>query len=395
MAIARIGVLLVLLALSGACSDDDGGGNDDAGKPGDAGGGDAGTGSDAALSFQEFDSVIEKFLQDKGLAGATAAVVHKQRGHVHERGYGSFDKSRLSLIASTSKVLSVGVLMALVDAGKLDLDKPISTYLAAWGSFKTDVTTAMLLSNSSGLVSLAANPYYGPYICQYTDSSVLETCAKSIYTADDKADSTTPDTTFSYGGAQWQLSGGIAEVVSAKRWPELIKDTYVTPCGTASLGFTNQFTRATAEGSGTGYPKFFMGDTANLPMTENPNIEGGGYVTAGDYAKILLMHLQGGLCGDKRVLSEASVKRMQVDRIAEKYNGSTTSQVLQGYGMGWWIDRKSPGFFADPGLYGAIAWLNTGEDYGAYVALEATSALGTELLGLLKPVADAAFQAAK
>jgi CubicO group peptidase (beta-lactamase class C family) len=390
MVTARIGVLLGLLVLASGCSDDSGGSevDNDSGSP--AVGNDAGT--DAALSFQEFDSVIEKFLQDKSLAGATAVVVHKEWGPVHERGYGSFDKNRVSLIASSSKILSVGVLMALADAGKLDLDKPINGYLSAWGDFKSDLTTAMLVSNSSGLVSLTQNPYYANYICQYTDSSVLDMCAKSIYTANDAADRKPPDTAFAYGGGQWQLAGGIAEVVSGKHWADLIKETYVTPCGASSLGYTNQFTKATAEGSGTAYPMFFMADVANLPMTQNPSIEGGAYVTAGDYGKLLLMHLRGGMCGDKRVLSEAAVKRMQADRILEKYNGMTTSPVLQGYGMGWWIDRANPGFFADPGAYGAIAWLNTKQDYGAFVVLEATSALGTELLAQLRPVADAIFK---
>ena len=228
MVTARIGVLLGLLVLASGCSDDSGSDVDnenDSGSP--SVGGDAGTdaGNTAPLSFEEFDKAIEKFLQDKGLAGATAAVVHKDRGNVHERGYGGFDKNRVSLIASSSKILSVGVLMALVDSGKLDLDKPINGYLSAWGDFKSNLTTAMLVSNSSGLVSLVQNPYYPNYICQYTDASVLDTCAKAIYSASDDADRKTPDTAFAYGGGQWQLAGGIAEVVSSKRWPDLIKET--------------------------------------------------------------------------------------------------------------------------------------------------------------------------
>ena len=393
MAMARLGVTLAALVLLGACSDDEGGGgggDEDAGGGGeDAGSPDAGGESDAAaeLNFDEFDSVIDKFLTDKKLTGATAAIVHKTRGTVHERGYGSFDKARVSLIASTSKVLSVGVLMTLVDAGKLDLEKPINTYLQPWGEFKTNITTGMLVSNSSGLVSLVENSLYPNYLCQYMDGGDLESCAKTIYTVDDSADRIAPDTMFKYGGGQWQLAGGVAEQVSGKKWADLIKEIYVTPCDAKSLGYTNQFQRA----GGTGYPTFFTGDVATLPVTANPSIEGGAYVSAGDYAKILLMHLRGGLCGDKRVLSQAAVDRMQVDRIKEKYNGSTTSPVLSGYGLGWWIDRAHPGVVVDPGAYGAVAWLDKDHEYGGYVALEATSALGTELYGLLKPVADKAF----
>jgi CubicO group peptidase (beta-lactamase class C family) len=385
---------LIATWLTGCQDDSSSAGKDDAGTdlPGDKDGGtsDSGTSEPAALDFAALDTVIDSFLQDKMLAGATAVVVDKTRGNVHERGYGSFDKARISLIASTSKVLSVGILMALSDAKKLDIDSPISGYLSSWGMYKSNLTTAMLVSNSSGLVSLTANPYYAPYICQYTESGTLSACAQMIYTAMDDADRKPPDTAFSYGGGPWQLSGGIAEVVSGKKWTELVKDTYVTPCGTDSLGYTNQF-----GASGTTYPTNFNGVVDNLPKTENPSIEGGAYIAAGDYGKILLMHLRGGMCDDKRVLSEAAVARMQADRIKMAYNGSTTSDTLQGYGMGWWVDRANPGVVVDPGAYGAIAWLDNTREYAAYIAIEATSALGSELLAKARPAVEGIFDAAK
>lgn len=388
-----LGLLLLSGGALSACSGDDGGAHEtnDAGVMAQAdAGASADSGAQAALDFSAFDSVVTGFLQEKMLAGATAAIVHKTRGPLYERGYGSFDKARISLIASTSKIISVGVLMTLVDAGKLDIDKPINGYLSSWGNFKGNLTTAMLVSNSSGLVSLTANPTYGPYLCQYTDGGSLSACAQTIYTAMDDADRKPPDTAFAYGGGQWQLSGGIAETVSGKKWADLIKDIYVTPCGIGSLAYTNQFAA-----SGTSYPVDFNGDINKLPKTENPSVEGGAYITAGDYGKILLMHLRGGMCGDKRVLSEASVARMQADRILMAYNGMTTSAVLQGYGMGWWVDRNNPGVVVDPGAYGAIAWLDNKREYGAFIALEATSALGSELLGKVKPALDAIFDAKK
>ncbi len=59
-------------------------------------------------------------------------------------------------------------------------------------------------------------------------------------------------------------------------------------------------------------------------MTDNPNIEGGGYANVSDYGKLLLMHLRCGLCGEERVLSEDAVARMQEDRLAE-YGGTSLS----------------------------------------------------------------------
>jgi CubicO group peptidase (beta-lactamase class C family) len=288
--------------------------------------------------------------------------------------------------------------MRLVDQGLLDIDQPISTYLGEWGEYKTEITTAQLLSNSSGLVSLTDSAFYLPYLCQYLYTGTLKGCAQEIYTADDEADRIPPDTEFHYGGGQWQLAGGIAEVVSGKSWGELVDETYFQPCSIEHTGYTNQYAMTFGSGgdlaSALSYPDFFQGDIANLPQTDNPNIEGGGYATAADYARVLLMHLRGGVCDGGRVLSQEAVARMQQDRILEAYGASTPNANLQGYGLGWWIDRQHPGVFADGGAYGAAPWLDLSRNYGAIILLEANSALGRALFAATKPILDAIFDQA-
>jgi CubicO group peptidase (beta-lactamase class C family) len=369
-----------------------GGGGAGASASGDAG-------SDArsdvpALDFSAFDAAVNAFLAQNGLAGASAVVVQKDYGIVHEKGYGHFAADRLYLIASSSKVMSVGILMRLVDEGKLDIDKPISDYLSTWGTFKTDITVAQLVSNSSGLVTLADNPLYAPYLCQYLSTGTLSDCAKAIYTANDSADIHPPDTKFDYGGGQWQLAGGIAEVVSGKPWAQLVKEAYVNPCGTPSIGYNNQYQRAFGVGEGgvgsaLSYPPFFQSDAGTLAPTQNPSVEGGSYTTAHDYGKILLMHLRGGMCDGGRVLSDASVARMQKDRIGTVYAGSTSDPSFAGYGLGWWVDRTHPGVVADPGAYGAIPWMDVPRKYAAMILLEASAADGERLLLAAKPALDA------
>jgi CubicO group peptidase (beta-lactamase class C family) len=337
------------------------------------------------LDFSAFDSAVDAFLTENHLAGASAVVVQKDLGIVHERGYGQFAADRLYLIASSSKVMSVGILMRLADEGKLDINAPISNYLSAFGTYKTDISVAQLVSNSSGLVTLADNPLYGPYLCQYLSAGTLTDCAKTIYTADDSADRRPPDTKFDYGGGAWQLAGGIAEVVSGKPWAQLVKEAYVDPCGAPSIAYNNQYQQAYSTGDAglTGalsYPSFFKASAASLAPTQNPSVEGGAYTTAHDYGKILLMHLREGVCDGGRVLSKASVDLMQQDRIGQVYGGATTDPNFQGYGLGWWVDRQHPGVVADPGAYGAIPWIDVPRKYAVMILLEATSTDGAALL---------------
>ena len=76
------------------------------------------------------------------------------------------------------------------------------------------------------------------------------------------------------------------------------------------------------------------------------------------------------------------------------YGGSTNVPTLQGYGLGWWVDRSHAGVVADIGLYGATAWLDVPRGYGVMILLEANSTIGGELLLRTKPVLDAIFDAA-
>lgn len=343
-----------------------------------------------AIDFTRFDQALQQALEERELTGASAAVVHEQLGVVYTQGYGEFAANRLYLIASSSKILSAGVLMRLADQGKLDIDMPIGTYLADWGETKASkITVAQLLSNSSGLPSLAEvtatvlNPS-SPFVsnlCQYRDSGKLQDCGRVLYETDPPRE---PDTAFAYGGSQWQLAGAIAEQVSGESWASLIDSTYREPCEVPTLGYTNQYGRLSL-----GYPSFFRANKENLPVTANPSIEGGAFVTAEDYAKLLVMHLRGGTCGEARVLSDEATARMRENRLAV-YGGTTGSSNAPGYGLGFWVDEENE-VVTDPGAYGAYPLLDLKRRYGVFIAVEASNETGIQLGAAVKPVLDEIF----
>jgi CubicO group peptidase (beta-lactamase class C family) len=340
--------------------------------------------------FDRFDQAVEEQMAKHGLAGATAFIVTKDDGVVHMRGYGAFDVDRVMFIASSSKILSVGILMRLADQGLLDVDAPISSHLADWGMYKTDISVAQLVSNSSGMIGILDNALYAPYLCMFLDSGTLAECGEAIYTADDAADRIPPDTEFHYGGGQWQLAGSIAEVVSGKTWAQLFDETYLQPCGLATSGFHNPFAKSFAAGgedAARQYPTWFNGDPASLTPTANPNIEGGAYANAADYAKILWMHLRGGTCDDAPVLSAEAVARMQEDRIGEVYDGVSVDPTLPGYGMGWFRDRTRH-VVGDAGAYGAMPWLDVDRGYGAMFLIEDEAIVGVQMRLAIQPLVE-------
>ena len=340
----------------------------------------------ARYDFTAISPIVQNFVDERGLNGAGLIVVKADDGVIYHDHWGDFGPDRISLVASSSKMVVAGVLMRLHDDGLLDIDAPVAD-VVDWGTGNPEITPAQLISNSSGLVGLLPNPAYGPYVCQFLPIGTLQACAEQVFTTpDDDADIVPPDTEFRYGGAQWQVAGGVAEAASGKSWSVLIDEVYVQPCGLEALAFNNHFIQLA--GDPNRYPAPFNSDPSTLAPTDNPNMEGGAYVTTGDYGALLLMHLRDGMCGESRVLSAASIDRMHSDRILEAY-GDVAWGAGTGYGMGWWVDRET-GRISDGGLYGSVPWLDLEDGYGAYLVVEADSGTGNALAGLLYDVVEAA-----
>ena len=348
------------------------------------------------LDFTAFETELQAFVEENGLEGAGAIVVQRETGVVYKGAFGSFDEDRVYLVASASKIVTVGVMMKLVDDGAIDIDAPISDYVS-WAGKNGDLKLRHFFSNSSGLPGLMADPsapYLANYTCQFLPAGTLRECAENVLTTDVGADAIPPETQFRYGGAQWQAGGGVVEAISGKGWSELVDETFIEPCGLSNFGYAHP--AWTADFS---YPPDFQGNPSNVAPSENPNMEAGLFTDLDDYAKILSVHLSGGLCGwgagATRVLSEDAVQAMRVDRVAQ-YGGTATLDIsgvedLHGYGMGWWIDRDNPGVFVDEGVWGAIPWIDLNRGYAAFITMESNFPNGDAARKRTQPLLDAVF----
>jgi CubicO group peptidase (beta-lactamase class C family) len=383
----------LVLALLVACGGGGGGGDGSPDPTPTPGGTPIPTATPAtSAEFEAFERAIQAFVDERpDVEGVGAIVVDRDRGVVYRRAFGTFAEDRVYLIASASKMVTAGVLLRLADEGLLDIDAPVADAVP-WGAGNPAITPAQLISNSSGLVGLGPNPAYPPYLCQYLAAGTMQDCAQQVFTtAGDDGDVIPPDTAFRYGGAQWQVAGGVAEAVSGKSWADLLRETYTEPCGLRTLGYGNHFVQLRP--GPTGYPAGFDGDPTRLEPTDNPNMEGGAYSDIDDYGKLLLMHLRGGVCDGGRVLSEEAVRRMRADRLAEW--GGGTGAGFEGYGFGWWVDREDPALAIDPGAYGAVPWIDERRGYAAFLALEATDAVGLQLFARVLSLANAAIEAGR
>jgi CubicO group peptidase (beta-lactamase class C family) len=316
----------------------------------------------SGADFSTADAWLEDFVQtEPAFPGGSYVIVDRANGIVHKGAFGDQDGDDLVLLASTSKVPTVMLLMALAeDDDNVDfaIDAPIANYLPWMGVWDAAITTEHLVSNRSGipgLVNLFIRPDdYQPHICQYAPFGTLQACGETLFTTPLPALESTPaNTAFDYGGSQWQLAGAVAEVVGGSSWNQLW-DAYIgEPCGLEVATYGNNLGNAPA----------WDGNAESLIGLDNPNMEGGMMSNLDDYAKLLSLHLSGGLCGDNRVLSEEGVEFMRIARTD-----------VPAYGMGWWLQTPAEGedvtLFTDAGFYGSVSWIDTKRQYAGVIFFE-------------------------
>jgi CubicO group peptidase (beta-lactamase class C family) len=111
--------------------------------------------------------VIPMLMEMMSVAGVTAAIVDAEAGFTWVQGFGYADVANqvpvtehtLFNLASVSKTFTAIAVMQLVEAGLLDLDEPVATYLPGFkldtdltgtGDYR-NITTRMLLTHASGI----------------------------------------------------------------------------------------------------------------------------------------------------------------------------------------------------------------------------------------------------
>lgn len=340
----------------------------------------------ASMNFDEVDSVLENFVaDDPNFDGAGIVIVDKNHGVVHQQFFGNFNEDTVIHLASSSKVPSSLVLLAIDEDESVDFDitTPMENYLEGTPAYP-GVTVEHALSNTSGIPGLTTlfeiffqHPEeilsVMPHICQYQDSVDFEVCNASLYQTRlnlSTFEDSTPGENFAYGGAQWQLAGQVATAVTGKSWQQLVSDILVQPCELQVFEYGNMFLRLNE----------WNGNPESLIGQNNPSLEGGAIANMHDYAKLLELQINGGYCGEHQVISQQALDFMRIDRGTSTGSASSIDSTAddgsqgQGYGLGLWIDPPDEGkeatIFSDPGAYGSNAWIDTEYGYGVYIMLE-------------------------
>lgn len=244
-------------------------------------------------------------------------------------------------VGSITKLWTATMIMQLIDAGLLSLDRTVGQALPGLRLGAADiadqVTVAHLLTHTSGIDGDI-----------FTDTGRGDDClARYVGLLDRASSAFPPGGAYSYCNSGWVLLGRMIEVLDGRSWDESLRERLCRPLEltrTVTLPEEAILHRAAVGHRGLGGPV----DVWGLPRSVGP----AGLITAAahDLLAFARFHLDGGSTPDgKQLLSEASAAAMQEPR-AEIPGGAPGSPGASGssgpagssgsaIGLGWRVDR--------------------------------------------------------
>jgi CubicO group peptidase (beta-lactamase class C family) len=171
------------------------------------------------------------------LPGMTVAIA-KNGSILYAQGYGYADLSACTQmqssaemnIGSITKQFTAVAILQLQNAGKLDIDQPLITYLPAY-AFDARITLRMLLNQTSGLQDYLNFPELQQYITGAPASIALNAIVQRTLHF-------TPGTAFEYSNSNYFILGSVIEAVSGSSYPDYLMAHLFAPAGLANTFYT-------------------------------------------------------------------------------------------------------------------------------------------------------------
>ena len=267
------------------------------------------------LNFYQLEQHITERMQAAQVPGLALAVV-KDRQVIYAKGFGvtsvedgglPVTRQTLFRIGSVTKPLTGTAILRLVEAGKLELDRPIKDYLP-WLSFSEKgaierITLRMLMSHTAGLVTDAE--HFGRRDAEGLEAYVREQMPRYQFIAP-------PGKLWFYSNPGLILAGYIAEVVSGQPYSELMQKLVFEPLEmrrttldpTVAMTYPLAQSHDLNEDGTLSVQHRFADNVAHYPA---------GFVmsTVLDLANFAIMQMSQGRFHNRQILSPASIAEMQ------------------------------------------------------------------------------------
>ncbi|WP_423980778.1 serine hydrolase domain-containing protein [Ilumatobacter sp.] len=299
-----------------------------------------GAGSSDAL-FAELDEKVESAMEEFVVPGVAVAVLHD--GHEYVRGYGvcsvdapvPVDEHTAFRIGSTTKTFTGMAVMRLVEAGEVDLDATVRTYLPEFSvadeAVAERVTVRQLLNHSAGWLGDDLQDFGRgeDAIERYVQSMTRLPQLRPL------------GSTFFYNNAAVVAAGHLVEKVHGTTYEQAVQDLVLDPL---DLDHTRFFTDELVGRTFAG-PHIVVDGNAvldpslwYLPRSINP--AGALISSARDQMSYLRFHLGDGTAADgSRILGASSLETMH----SHPGPGGTLLGELDGYALSLMVRPSAEG----------------------------------------------------
>lgn len=287
-------------------------------------------------NFDAVDAYISAKMKELGIPGAALVVVQGDQ-IVHLKGFGVADSSGRPVTpqtpfftGSTGKSFTALAIMQLVEAGKINLEASVQTYLpwfrVADPAASETITVRQLLTMDSGIPQSI-----GQTQLTNTDlsDSAIENNVRALANVELIA---SPGQRHEYSNANYTTLGMIIQAVSSQSYETYIREHIFQP-----LDMQNSFTSKTEaeqDGLAVGYQKWFGIPVAspNLPFVRGSLPAGYLTMSAEDFGHYLIVQLNDGNYQDVSVLSPSGIAELHHPDVQMAGNADF-------YAMGWEVQQ--------------------------------------------------------
>ncbi|MDE3176908.1 MAG: beta-lactamase family protein [Pseudomonadota bacterium] len=358
------------------------------------------------------DAVLKAIVPaSPGVPGVVAMATDRQK-NIYE---GAQGKRRLGQAAemttdtvfaifSTTKAITATAALQLVEAGRLDLDAPASSYRPEIGQLqvldgfdaagepklrrpKRDITTRMLMLHTAGFGYDFFNANYARLAREKRQPSVISASKAALMTPllfD-------PGERWEYG-ANMDWTGQVVEAIAGRRLGEVFKSRIFEPLGMADTAFA--LSPSMRERVAAVHQRGADGSLTPLDfeLPPDPEVHMGGhglYATVGDYMKFIRMWLNDGRGPHGAVLKPETVAMAARDGLGGKKIGmlpgvipslSNDAEFFPGQPKSWALsfmvnDEEAPtgrpaGALGWAGLANLFYWIDRENGYGGFWATQ-------------------------
>lgn len=268
---------------------------------------------------------VREYVKNGTIVGGELLILKNRKKILHET-FGDRDREEkrpmargtIFNIRSMTKPLTGVAVQMLADEGKLRLDDPVSRYLAGFDNDQSrKITIAQLLEHRGGLPLTIMTGL----LDRYPD---LQAQAAAV---GKKGPQFNPGEKFWYSDAGSDAAAAIVEHVSGRTFDRFVADRILLPLGMVDSFFLSkaddprkQRVASLYIGSPGRWARFWTPE--NTPIYPFAWGSQSLYSTPTDYARFLAMWMDGGIAGDKRLLSAEAISRIQTPVSAMKSLGS-------------------------------------------------------------------------